>query len=66
VPTLILCGKEDKLTPLRYSEFLRDQIPSAELQVVERAGHMVMLEEPLIVAGVLADFLNKIPYQPGR
>jgi len=66
VPTLILCGKEDKLTPLRYSEYLRDQIPLAELQVVERAGHMVMLEEPVIVAGVLADFLNKIPYQPGR
>lgn len=66
VPTMILCGTEDKLTPLRYSEYLRDHIPSAELHVIDGAGHMVMLEEPVYIADALAKFLKKIPYQPGR
>jgi len=46
---------------LRYSEFLRDQIAGARLEVVPNAGHMVMLEQPEVVSNLLADFLNSIP-----
>jgi pimeloyl-ACP methyl ester carboxylesterase len=66
VPTLVLCGAEDKMTPLKYSEFLRDGIPSARMEIVPNAGHMVMLEQPDIVAEFLAGFFNAIPYQPGQ
>jgi pimeloyl-ACP methyl ester carboxylesterase len=64
-PTLVICGQEDELTPLRYSQYLADQIPRARLEVVPEAGHMVMLERPQAVATALGDFLAQIPYQPG-
>ncbi|MET1124955.1 MAG: alpha/beta hydrolase [Archaeoglobaceae archaeon] len=45
VPTLVVAGSKDVLTPVRYSEFLRDHIPDSRLVVID-AGHMVMLEKP--------------------
>jgi len=65
VPTLVLCGTEDKLTPLTYSKTLASKIPGAALQTVDGAGHMVMLEEPRRVAGALTVFLKTVPYTPG-
>jgi len=46
VPTLIICGSEDQLTPVKFSEYLRDNIPNSRLEVIADAGHMVMLEKP--------------------
>jgi pimeloyl-ACP methyl ester carboxylesterase len=66
VPTLVLCGAEDKMTPLKYSEFLRDHIPGARMEVVPNAGHMLMLEQPDLTAELLAGFLNTVPYRPGQ
>ena len=65
LPTLILCGSDDQMTPLHYSEFLRNHIAGARLEVVPHAGHMVMLEQPDLVSGPLADFFNSIPYHFG-
>jgi len=64
-PTLILCGTEDRLTPLRYSKTLANHIPGAALQTIDGAGHAVMLEEPRRVAALLSVFLKTIPYTPG-
>ena len=58
LPTLILCGEEDRMTPLKYSEYLRDRIPGARLVVIPRAGHMVMLEQPRAVNEAIAEFLR--------
>jgi pimeloyl-ACP methyl ester carboxylesterase len=44
LPTLILCGEEDELTPVKYSQFLHDQIKGSRLEVISGAGHMVMME----------------------
>lgn len=63
-PTLIMCGAEDRMTPPRYAETLKERIAGARLQIVAGAGHMLMLEQPTIVAEALAAFLNKVPYQP--
>ncbi len=60
IPTLILCGTEDKLTPPRYSEYLHEHIPSSRLVLVEGAGHMVMLERPYAVAEALQNLLGKL------
>jgi 3-oxoadipate enol-lactonase len=65
-PTLVLCGAEDKMTPLTLSEFLRDGIPGAAMKVLPDAGHMAMLEKPESTAELLAGFLNAIPYRPGQ
>ena len=60
VPALVVCGSEDRLTPPKYSEFLRDHIAGARLEIVPGAGHMVMLEAPAEVARLLEDFLASL------
>lgn len=65
-PTLILCGTDDILTPLKYSEFLRAHIAGARLVTFPGAGHMVMLEQPAEVADALAEFADSIPYRAGQ
>jgi pimeloyl-ACP methyl ester carboxylesterase len=61
-PTLVICGEEDQLTPVRYAQFLANKIPEARLATVPAAGHMVMLEQPQAVAAALKSFLDEIPY----
>jgi pimeloyl-ACP methyl ester carboxylesterase len=56
--TLIICGAEDKMTPLKYSQVLHDSIAGSQLEVVNRAGHMVMTEQPQVVADRLVTFIS--------
>jgi pimeloyl-ACP methyl ester carboxylesterase len=46
LPTLIICGAEDRLTPVKYSEYLHQRIPHSTLQIIPDAGHYVMREQP--------------------
>ena len=66
VPTLIVFGEQDKMVPLQGGRGLQEQIPGAQLELLPDAGHMVMLEQPDRVAGLLNEFLNEVPYQPGK
>jgi pimeloyl-ACP methyl ester carboxylesterase len=66
IPVLVLCGTDDQLTPRRYSESLAGQIPGAALQIIDGAGHLVMLEQPRRVAGLISVFFKSIPFSPGR
>jgi pimeloyl-ACP methyl ester carboxylesterase len=59
-PAFVLCGAEDLLTPVRYSQFLAGVLSNSRLSVIPEAGHMVMLEKPQEVAGALANFLPVI------
>ncbi|HSF82471.1 MAG TPA: alpha/beta hydrolase [Anaerolineales bacterium] len=59
-PVLVLCGEEDKMTPVRKAQQLADSIPQARLEVVHGAGHMLMLEKPQVVADLLRRFLDRI------
>jgi pimeloyl-ACP methyl ester carboxylesterase len=60
LPTLILCGRDDKLTPVKYSEYLQQNIPTAQLKIIEGAGHMVMLEQPRAVTTALWEFCARL------
>jgi pimeloyl-ACP methyl ester carboxylesterase len=64
-PALVLCGSEDRLAPIRYSQFLADTIPLGRLVVIPGAGHMVMLERPPAVAEALEGFFSGIAYYAG-
>jgi len=64
VPSLILCGKQDRLTPLKYANHLDEQIPESTLVLIEDAGHMVMLERPLEVAEAVSNFLESLVWYP--
>jgi pimeloyl-ACP methyl ester carboxylesterase len=44
LPTLVLCGDEDKLAPVKYSQFLQSRIKGSKLEILPHAGHMVMIE----------------------
>lgn len=59
-PTLVICGEEDRMAPLRYSQYLADQIEGATLTVIPNAGHMVMLEKPFEVEAALVDFFSHL------
>jgi pimeloyl-ACP methyl ester carboxylesterase len=58
-PCLAICGSQDRLTPPKYSRYLADEMPNAEMRLIEGAGHMVMLERPQQVASAIKAFLEK-------
>jgi pimeloyl-ACP methyl ester carboxylesterase len=60
VPTLVLCGADDRMTPPKYSQYLADRIPNAQLRLVEQAGHMVMLEQSQAVTYAIAQFVQQV------
>jgi pimeloyl-ACP methyl ester carboxylesterase len=60
VPTLILCGDADVMTPLKGSEYLREQIGGSQLVVIPGAGHMAALQQPQVVAGEVEAFMGRL------
>jgi pimeloyl-ACP methyl ester carboxylesterase len=60
LPTLVICGREDELTPVSYSEFLHRRIKGAALEIIPDAGHMVMMEAPDPFNRAVRDFVLSI------
>jgi len=60
LPTLMIVGAEDKLTPVWYSEYLLDRITGSTLEKVTNAGHYAMIEQPVQFNKVLSSFLERI------
>lgn len=58
VPTWILVGSDDRLTPPKYAEFLHKNIEGSVLDVVNGAGHLVSMEAPDIFNERLASFIT--------
>lgn len=46
MPTLIICGREDEVTPLAQSEFMHTHIKGSVLRIIDNAGHVSNLEHP--------------------
>ena len=61
IPTLVVCGTEDKMMPPAMSEYLGGHIPGAGLALIPGAGHLVMLENPETFNTALTDFVNSLP-----
>ncbi|MGH3344461.1 MAG: alpha/beta fold hydrolase [Carbonactinosporaceae bacterium] len=59
VETLVLVGARDLLTPARHSDDIVRAVPGAELVVVPRSGHMVILEHPETVNGHLRELIAR-------
>jgi pimeloyl-ACP methyl ester carboxylesterase len=58
VPTLILWGREDKVTPLKIAELLHQAIPNSTLEIIERCGHVPQEEKPDETVARVSRFLN--------
>lgn len=59
VPTLLLFGAEDPLTPPRVGEYMKARIPNAELVIIPDAGHLTNLETPDAFNQAVLSFLLK-------
>jgi len=58
ISTLIICGREDAVTPLAQSKFMHEQIKDSSLKIIDNAGHVSNLEQPEEFNKCLLDFLN--------
>jgi len=62
VPTLIVVGAEDVLTPPSEAEIMHEAIRGSRLEVIEHAGHVSNMERPAAFNHVLSEFLASLEY----
>lgn len=55
--TLVVCGDKDRMTPPKWSHYLKANIPQSELYFVKDSGHMIPLEKPEPLARIIQGFL---------
>jgi pimeloyl-ACP methyl ester carboxylesterase len=58
--TLIVCGESDRMTPPRYSHYMRTNIPNSTAFFIPGAGHMVPLEKPEALGRLVQSFLSEL------
>jgi len=63
-PTLVLCGTEDKPTPVKLSAELAALVPGSRFALIPDAGHLTNLEKPAEFNAALDDFLTEVSRQP--
>jgi pimeloyl-ACP methyl ester carboxylesterase len=61
IPTLILVGARDVLTPPSHSRIIADALPDARFVEVPESGHMVMMEAPDAVTDELRSLIARVP-----
>ena len=61
VPTLLVAGAEDAITPPACLEAAEEVIPDAKLLIVPAAGHMVPLEQSEVFNAAVLEFLRELP-----
>ena len=59
VPTLLLVGNEDTVTPMSDAELMRSHIRGSSLTVIPKAGHYAPLEQPQAVLESVREFLGR-------
>jgi 3-oxoadipate enol-lactonase len=60
IPTLILCGEQDSVTPPAQSENMHRHIIGSEYQAIRNAGHLSNLEQPEEFNRLLKNFLDRV------
>ena len=60
VPALIIAGENDKMTPVSRSLELARGIADSTLVVIPGAGHMMMMEQPMLTADAIEDWFNRL------
>jgi len=64
VPTLLVCGREDTVTPVPEHEAMAARVRGARLEIIEKCGHLSTIEQPDIVTRVLRNWLDATPVAP--
>ena len=61
VPTLLVWGNNDTITPPFVGKEFERLIPNSQLHFIDQCGHAPMMEQPIQFNNILADFLLKLP-----
>jgi pimeloyl-ACP methyl ester carboxylesterase len=59
VPTLVMAGNDDLITPPACARALAVGLAGARLKIIPDAGHMVQLEQPILAAAALQSYLTQ-------
>ncbi|MEQ1516519.1 MAG: alpha/beta hydrolase [Usitatibacteraceae bacterium] len=59
-PTLVLCGRDDLLTPVEVHEEMAAAIPDAKLVIIEQCAHLSTMGEPKLVSEAMRVWLQSI------
>ena len=60
VPTLIICGESDAMTPVKFANYLGAKIANSKVVIIPQATHLVFAEKPEAVNKTIEDFLKVI------
>lgn len=60
IPSLVLCGEGDQITPKESMQNFAKSIPNSEFRIIPQAGHMAPLENPELVNNKIQEFLKKV------
>ncbi|MHA2225755.1 MAG: alpha/beta fold hydrolase [Candidatus Hodarchaeales archaeon] len=55
--TLILCGQDDMMMPIKYSSYLHEHLPHSQLVLIPNTGHYVYREAPIRVNKLIQKFI---------
>ncbi|MEA4924784.1 MAG: alpha/beta hydrolase [Syntrophomonadaceae bacterium] len=55
-PVLLISGADDRLTPLKLSQYLQTHLNNCRLEVISEAGHFTMLEKPEVINQLIINF----------
>lgn len=58
LPALIICGENDQMTPLKYSQYLHKHLQNSTLRIIPHAGHYVMREQPEAVNTAIREWME--------
>ena len=65
-PTLVLCGREDVITPIEVHQELFSAIPNSSLTIIEECGHLSTLDRPQQVTDALRKWLLLLNVKPSH
>ncbi len=58
LPTLVVCGEEDRMTPPKYAHYLVAHLPHSTLRMIPEAGHDVMRDQPDALNAAIGEWLQ--------
>ena len=58
VPTMVMCGRQDALTPLEHSQEMAALVPGSRLAVIEDCGHLSTMERPQAATALMRQWLT--------
>lgn len=59
-PTLVVCGRDDLITPPALAAEMADGIAQARLEIIPQCGHLSTLDQPAAVNRLLVDWIRQI------